>query len=497
MENLKLQASKKIRESSAFRHKQQTEKDALQKMFLVTEPAFKKMKENLDAEKHLGDLDKQLRTILFDKKLPSYKKWLHYHNLLNNFKNFKRILEETKNAKDEESLNKLKKLEQRIIELEAVQRSDEAPHKEKFDSLNRYEKSGADDDSINIVESTRLGDPSMHEDVFENDSTSIQSISSDNPNIIDELASLSPEKIGEHITVEDEDGEKIEWEPPKFIFQDEDEKMQKILDDELISNETVFDRIENLPPNLRNRVIPTGSHPLQTMNVQVVTADDEDDSKYKLQSINVDPKYMVLTKDNYFKVKTSHQGWVHIPLMMPDDFKKIRNWLITKHQSIASEIDKYQQQRPLNVLQSKNYSISNFDDDSKILKYKNEMIKVPNTIIDDTIKILEKNKTISLEELRQKIEILKKQQKNRNMSTFSNPLNTTAFETPYSSSTPARKNLYAQGPLTVKRKLFDTLAAPEINQSLRQSSLHESFRTVKNPNKKQKGKGIKLKWAKI
>lgn len=74
----------------------QNQKNALRKMYLLTEPAFKRIKEKIDGEKYLSDLDKQLKTILYDKNIPPYKKWLKYKDMLIKFANLKKFLKDSK-----------------------------------------------------------------------------------------------------------------------------------------------------------------------------------------------------------------------------------------------------------------------------------------------------------------------------------------------------------------------------------------------------------------
>lgn len=100
------------------RNKLKVQNDALQKIFLLNEPTFNKVKEELDNEKYLSELDKQLKLVLNDKRLLPYKKWLKYKDLLIRFANFKSFLNESKSQQDSESVNRLQKIERKIAELE-------------------------------------------------------------------------------------------------------------------------------------------------------------------------------------------------------------------------------------------------------------------------------------------------------------------------------------------------------------------------------------------
>lgn len=103
--------------SPLIRNKQKIEQDALQKMYLLTEPAFKKAKQHLDSDKFLSNYEKSIKSVLFDKKIPPYKKWMKYQNLVFQYALFKKFLEQSRSVNDDESTNKLLQLEKRIKEL--------------------------------------------------------------------------------------------------------------------------------------------------------------------------------------------------------------------------------------------------------------------------------------------------------------------------------------------------------------------------------------------
>lgn len=81
--------------------------NTLQKMYLLTEPAFKKVKQEIDNEKYLSSLDKELKNVLYNQKLPNYKKWLKYKQILAQYFNFRKFLEESKSYEDEINTKKI------------------------------------------------------------------------------------------------------------------------------------------------------------------------------------------------------------------------------------------------------------------------------------------------------------------------------------------------------------------------------------------------------
>lgn len=333
MDKVKIKST--LLQTPSFLHKKQIEKDTLQRMYLLTDPAYRKIKETIDGETHLSNLDKQLKSILYNKKLPPYKKWLQYHNLLVNVNIFKRMLEESKRAEDTESMDKLSKLEQRIRELE-----------ENKPEMNN--------DSINIMESTRIEPPIYTEQLFENETAdSSEHYSANNSSIHDDLQNVSVERSTESIVAVDEHGDEIVWEPPKFVFQSQEDEMQKLLDDKLISDLTVYDKIQTLSNNIRTRIFPTGEPPPHTMMVNVIGDHDRSDSKHELNQITVDPRFLILAADkNFFKLKTVKKGWIHL-LMLADDYKRVRNYLVQTHQKIADAVNEYREKKSIEFCETK------------------------------------------------------------------------------------------------------------------------------------------------
>lgn len=108
----------KLSKSSSKELARQNEKNKLQRMYLLNEPAFKKYKEELDSERYLTSLDRELKKILGE-KTPSYKKWLKYKDALIRYTDFKRMLTESKANEDVENVRKLSALENNIKKLQS------------------------------------------------------------------------------------------------------------------------------------------------------------------------------------------------------------------------------------------------------------------------------------------------------------------------------------------------------------------------------------------
>lgn len=476
----RIKSKSSLLQSPSFLHKKQIEKDTLERMYLLSEPAFKRMKENIDAEKHLSNFDKELKTILYNKKLPAYKKWLQFHNLLTNFTIFKRMVKESKIAQDTESLNKFAKLEQRLNELEQA-----LPNEKQVMSA---------DETIPIVESTRVESPSMYEEFYENISDETDDISTNDSQIMHDLSNMSSEKSNGQIIALDEEGNEIEWQPATFVFQSDEDRMQKMLDDETISKSTVYDKFEALPSNIRYQIFPSGSVPAHTMTVNAIGDRDKNDSRYELKTVTIDPRSVVLDKDdkNLYKWKTQKDGWIHL-FLLADDYKRVRDYLLNSHRKIDEGTKNFRERQPLNVLQPKNYTLTEMDANTKILKRKDTIYKVSNQIIDEVLGVIERNKNLSPNKLKQMIDRMEKKQKLKQNQTVTNPLNATAFGIPTDYSTPTKNP--ANTTTKIGRKLFES-SVHVPNETLRQQSLHEVYRTVKDPHK-QSGKGLKRRWEKI
>lgn len=127
---------------------------------------------------------------------------------------------------------------------------------------------------------------------------------------------------------------------------------------------------------------------------------------------------------------------MRIEKILSDDLLKLRGTLITYHRELDQFIQKYlkdekELKSPLGkMIETRPYSLKKYDENSKMMTYKDSTFHIPNSILDEIVDFIKKNPKIATGVLKIKINELKTQQRhdsNRSISTFKDPLNTTAF----------------------------------------------------------------------
>lgn len=318
-----------------------------------------------------------------------------------------------------------------------------------------------------------------------------------------------------------------------------DEKIEKQLDDELISGQTVYERVNALPVSLQSHLMPNGQFPKKTMMIRVVVPDASNAGEsYTFESMEIDPIYTIIDK-NELIIKSPWEGWTRINMVMKDDMLKVRNVSIQYYKDINGLIGTFDKKSSTNKrdkdvvpstsgqpkpIDSRHYSVSKYNSAAKSLKFKNKSFQVPNNILDEIVNYVAKNKHISTNQLEKHIIYMKKQQnynQNRSIATFSDPLNTTAFGLPAESQSMLAKSLYPNKTINVSN--MDVTMRSVNNEPLSQST--PRMKSVKKATKRraptkrkliptesilkyapvvknaqtddQHGKGMKKKWQRI
>lgn len=473
--------------SPLIKNKQRTEKDALQRMFLLTEPAFKRAKESIDGEKYLSELDKGMRLVLNDRKLAPHKRYLKYLDLVVRRDTLKKFLNESKVANDEDSMKEFKRLEQRIRDLEMARAPDLNAENSKLSGESEREM----DKSAKIFEST----PVKHQ--FIDEESVFQNSAAEHDGLVDSsMERTSFDKTRDSVkdtSVEIYDPDTKEYftyEPLKYEYAGRGEKLERKLEDKILREKTVYDRIEALPIRLREQFMNGREHRKDSVFIRAGIPDSKG-KHYVLEGIELDPKYITI-KGNSVTEK-SPEGVRTIDYVMSEDLRTLRNRLLPLHKDIIMADDEHKKETSSETsdeLGKKWYSFTDYDDDSKMLKFRDETFHVPNAVLDEVAKMVDKNKMLTAEAMARKIIKIKRKQLNAQSETgitLNDPTNTTAFGEPQGRSTPA-----------AKRRLF---ADP--NKS-RQSSMSEHYKKRKNrsgkqgESGKQEGSGLKRrKWERI
>lgn len=525
-------------EKSPFvRNKQRVEKDALQKMFLLTEPAFKSIKEHFDSEQFLSNLDKDLKKVLY-KNLPSYKKWLIYKDLIIKYAALKKFLSESKAYKDDESTRKLHKLEKRILNLEALKTEQEQNVISNGLKPKDKEKSSVQNEPFeqpNILNSTALHDEITNhdEEFFETSPNESNQYENGSQNELEHVENVSPEKEQKRIEHMDEDtGQILEYGPPKVVFHNEEERLQKQVEDDWISEKTPYTRIHELPRKVRENQF---SHlPKITWSINNLVEREIGGELFRdVESVTINPMMAVIAKDGSVKVQMK-DGWFNFPTVLQDDYRRLRDYLVEIHRKINDATEEYDKENPAKKIQGARYKFRDHTEGKKMLSYKDLIVTVPDEIVDDVKEWIEIAK-LTPKKLKKKIDERKRKlilDANRSSVHFNDPMNrsslmtgqsllaerNTALNKPVVHSTPQRSSS-ARASLfnTTKqnRSLNETFARPleesmEIDipfdmrspgkkRKMHQLTLDGSMRIVKHPHREvqREGEGAQRRWEKI
>lgn len=431
----------------------------LRQMFLLTEPAFKKYKEQLDNDKYLSLLDKEMKKIMSDRKTPVYKKWLKYNDAFVRFADFKKMLAESKEHNDMENVRRISELEKELKKIQSnnVKKGD----KDVQTSLNDS------NESISLIPmDSSLDDSKASEktefktDYYEN-----------------ELEMSSPEK-------------------------DDSNEAHQLFDDKMISKKSPMQRIMNLPTYLSDKCLIDGKKNIQ-MNIAHMA--DLNDSQESYQPINVMSARILRAGDEHLIVGEDPVGNpVEIPHPLDADLQKIRNALITEHTRINSVIEKYKKQKGV---QSPQYNIEKTDRGRTALRYKNKHDYVfPTEILDDVIKIMEKNPKLTPKKLEErinklKVKLLQEKRQNEHNSTFHNIEYVPDTLLELSKLTNKRLQLVKKGvrhSSTPKRpSSLDKPKSKKLTDRFNQTTLDDFNMKKVKKIPEQKGEGKKRRWQKI
>lgn len=523
MEQIKLRQPM-AKSSPLAQNKTRVENHALQKMFLMTEPAFKNIKQEIDNEKYLNEMDKQLKTILFNKRIPPYKKWLIYKDLLVRHGNFKQFLKESKEYNDQESHRKFAQLEKRINELEQLR---EQKSKKKMDSSQSSESEKTLDQSIvpwnDIISPEYMKQTEYtYGDIDDSFSSAIAPISDHS------LTDTSTEEQSSVIEAVDETGDTHYYHPIKFNFVNDNDRREKEHDDDLISEQTPRDRLDNLPLKVQPKFLVNSVIPQHKLRMKYFYTDKIGGEKVnRVDAISVNPADIKFTKNNTIKVKSTLHGWEDYPHVAEQDFHKLRFNVIDMHREINKAIEQYNQNNPAKTINVKKYTYKPYNENEQELRYKESSYVIPNAILDDVIAWIESGE-FTPTEIKEKIELkksnyIRQEQKKQSSVSYNDPLNRSSLTTPLPSTAkmlsarnsslrvPTPRRSVVRSAIQPRAILQNSPKTPQPRRKTpkprqktptstpkgQQPSLKSSFSVVKDPYKQQDGKGIKRKWEKI
>lgn len=189
---------------------------------------------------------------------------------------------------------------------------------------------------------------------------------------------------------------------------------------------------------------------------------------------------------------SKNEGWITFDYVFKDDFVRIRDIILEMHKDINSEILKFNEHHSDRPIPVDSYTYRPYDKNTQLFKYKNTPFVIPNVILDDVIKLIDR-RDFSPGQLRKKIgkKIQQYEEASQNQSiAFNDPLNRTSM-IPTLKLSNRNTSLYtpklnrSTRPKVNKHLLTTIKSSTPLTK--RQRSITDSYQIVKNPSK----------WAKI
>lgn len=394
--------------------------NGLQKMYIFNEGAFRKIRQEIDNEKYLSELDNELKKVLYNRKVPKYKKWLQYRELLNQYFNFRNFMNESQTNNDEISTRQLN-LEQRIQELENQLKSTQYIQPQivstdvndsamDIDEPVQVNKSGnvTPNATINLDESTirtnKLG---------KRNSTTPQQQSTPNKT---ERRRLS---FGQNLNYDksfvpleethfydaalagneqifgissDESAEKSYTQAmditerdtlPTYINLDESDDLMRAFDNDLIGKQTIRQRLDAAPGSVSSKFLINHQYPKRKFSITYYDREKAEDVQMEVDGLNVS-----IVKGDTLRI-SDHNSVTKVYNVRADSLDKIRNFLIDFHKKLDEAIAEDHQNRG-EYISTKKYSIRDDDNDKnmKIIKFKNAIVKIPNEVENHAIELI-------------------------------------------------------------------------------------------------------------
>lgn len=476
-------------------------REKLRRMFLLTEPAFKKVKQELDNEKYLSVLEKEMKKIMMNRQLPMYKKWLQYNNAFIRFADFKKLLAESRHHKDMVGVRQISKLEKQLKaiqehvdnEKKITQRIEEFRKKRHEQFENQIENEN--DKSLSIIE------PISNEKNDDDDEKSVKSLEKDTSDRIFTNSFDNTEQIYETPNASDE------------IFRE--------FDNEKLEGKTIYDRFVKLSTNIARKVWRDAKPQSAIFNITYrdKKGDEHVASVDAIRTRMIDDGNVILTEDADGKRNYYYD-------IEEDDLSKLRNYLLTEHRKIDKEIEKDLEENPPKQIPIRRYKVKDKDENTAWISFRNQAVSVPKAILSETLKYINDNHLKKSDlEVKKHIESMKKNysfdenRRHANRTLFDPNKTSTIVNVDDGNQTLLKPmiNMKAKVSSTPKvrksTKTLKTIATSDAGastsadtsllkrKSLKQSTMKNFAKVMKSPPKQQQqqsGKGMKIiKWKKI
>lgn len=392
--------------------------NGLQKMYIFNEPAFRKVRHEIDNEKYLSDLDKELKQVLYDRKTPKYRKWLQYKEILTQYFNFRNFMNESQTNEDEMSTRQLN-LEQRIQELENQLKANENIQPQSSTELenqlvtNEVDNASMEIDAKNVTpnaginlnesvvgtnkgmkrksttpqQSSPRTEPRKKLNFGQNDSE----INDESFVELDNIGYIAPAGLEEFYgTLSDESSEKSPTKAMNVNYDLRDNprlndtaELMRVFDNELIGKLTIKQRLDAAPEGVRKQFLINNMYPMRLFNITYYDSENQQDREMTINGLNVS-----IIKGDMLRIN-NQTTVTRVDNIKEDSLNKIRLFLVDFHTKIDDAVEDYKLKRG-DYISTKKYSIRDDENDKnmKIIRYKNAVARVPAEILEDVINMI-------------------------------------------------------------------------------------------------------------
>lgn len=385
------------------------QKNTLQKMFLLTEPAFRQIKQEQDNEKRLSDLDHEMKKTLFDTKIPHYSKWIKYSRLLHRYMDFKRFIEESKTAKDESALEKFTNMQKNYAKYQEKKASRLSAHNLPKSTIS-ISPTAAD---FQQTLKAKTPPPSVRRQLVFDDIASSPSTAA-----IGKVASPPPEDVFE-ISSRDSSFNKemamdIDSTAANRFLDDSATELQKHYENTIIAKQTLRQRLDALPPAVQAKFFHGDQYPVRIFRIAYIDEQTEEEHSHLVNGYETK-----IVDENVLRVYDKEHGFTSIHNIIPGSLASLRHFLIETHAQIDKELEKDFRNKPATHLKTRRYSlIDSGQPDTQGIRKGDIFLTVPHTLLDKVIEAMDEH-DLSGQELLEFVSLLKDKQKKQQ----SHPLN--------------------------------------------------------------------------
>lgn len=354
----------------------------LQKMYLLTEPAFRRYKQEVDEEKYLSSLDREMKKVL-RQKTHNYKKWIMYSNLLRRYFDFKKFMDETKQQNDTLAATNFMKLAEKSKQLAAERANVRVSTPQKQHSIVDLTTGPPSVLKKSLTPPLNSSTPKALTPALPNITPLSESnLNSVRKQLFSDLPQPAVEDVLETSSILNDSDEisgnfMLNAENSSLLGSDTSDTRQKHFEDIVLTKETLRRRLEALPPLVKQKFLTNNIFPVSSFKIEYVDPVTEEEVSHKINSLDV-----VILGPNKFKKLSQNGGYRTYEVPNETALHALRAYLVGMHDQIDQALEGYQQ-LPANEVNIRPYSVVEHktDKDKSVVRYKRKFVSVPKVLL--------------------------------------------------------------------------------------------------------------------